>query len=439
MSGSAFGKPAAATSGHALMERTRAIITSLLADRSGAAEKALYQHGFPHSLKWGYLPDRDSPIIPFDEADIQQLCRDGVLQFSIDGDGRSCLVLGERLRTQSRDREATAAAAAPAPAATTMHAPLPSADRPQPQQIARVFVGGGATFGELVVARRAGGGSAYHFDALVSLSPEDAQPAPPLVFIHIPKTAGTTVNNLLMKNFRYRLDAYGANFFPRYYPEEFVSLVGAPLADDTRRPVFFTGHIDVDNDVFRYMPVAYVAITVLRDPVQRIVSHYRGESALPDSPVSGDIRSGKLTIMDFFRRLYPPYQLQHQIFAPKSHSVEESLRNLENKVSLFGLNERLDEFVVLLSELLGLPNLVQMPVNRTEADAPEVTRSHIEELRGLLADEVAFYELAAALYDRRTEKLGRGLGSHVDQLRQANRDYSVRRQKRLHAWTRFYG
>jgi hypothetical protein len=288
--------------------------------------------------------------------------------------------------------------------------------------------------------RRAGGGSPYHFDDLVSLSPENTQPVPPLVFIHIPKTAGTTVNNLLMKNFRYRLDAYGANFFPRYYPEEFVSLVGAPRSDDTRRPVFFTGHIDVDNDVFRYIPAAYIAVTVLRDPVQRIVSHYRGESTLPDSPVGGDIRSGKLTIMDFFRRLYPPYQLQHQTFAPKSHSVGDALRNLEKKVSLFGLHERFDEFVVLLSELLGLPNLVQMPVNRTAADAAEVTASHIEELRGLLADEVAFYELAAALYGRRVEKFGRDhLESQVDELRQANRDYSVRRLERPHAWTRFYG
>jgi hypothetical protein len=103
------------------------------------------------------------------------------------------------------------------------------------------------------------------------------------------------------------------------------------------------------------------------------------------------------------------------------------------------LHERFDEFVVLLCELLGLPNRVQMPVNRTAADAAEVAASHIEELRGLLADEVAFYEHAVALYGRRMEKLRRELGSQVDELRQANRDYSVRRQERPHAWTRFYG
>ena len=63
-----------------------------------------------------------------------------------------------------------------------------------------------------------------------------------------------------------------------------MSLVQAPVHDDTRRPAFFTGHIDLANDIFRYMPVRYVAITMLRDPVKRIVSHYRFHSTLLQSP-----------------------------------------------------------------------------------------------------------------------------------------------------------
>src|SRR5262245_36547677 len=39
-------------------------------------------------------------------------------------------------------------------------------------------------------------------------------------------------------------------------------------------PVFFTGHIDIANDTSRYMPIPYLAITILRDPVSRIVSQY---------------------------------------------------------------------------------------------------------------------------------------------------------------------
>jgi hypothetical protein len=102
----------------------------------------------------------------------------------------------------------------------------------------KLRLGGGATFEELEAAGKAGGGRVYRFDDLISLSPTSAAPAPPLVFINVPKTDGAIVNQVLMKNFRYRLDSYGNALFPRYFPDEFVSLVRAPLPNDTRRPIF---------------------------------------------------------------------------------------------------------------------------------------------------------------------------------------------------------
>jgi len=97
----------------------------------------------------------------------------------------------------------------------------------------KLRLGGGTTFEALEAAGRAGGGSVYRFDDLVSLSPTSAAPAPPLVFIHVPKTDGPIVNLILMKNFRSRLDSFGNDFFPRYYPGEFVALAG-PRCPTTR-------------------------------------------------------------------------------------------------------------------------------------------------------------------------------------------------------------
>ena len=416
------------------METTRSAIISLLTVESGQPRRALYP--FPLSHKWGYLPDRrDSQAIAFEDRDVRQLYIEGILEFVNDERGLRCAVLNQPQRSRTLPRVAGAA--------IDTHAETPRredavATQPNEQQIRQLLVGGGSTFTELESAGKAGGGRVYCFDELLSLSPERAEPAPPLVFIHVPKAGGTTVNSILMKNFRYRLDSYGASFFPRYYPDEFVSLVGAPSPDDTRRPVFFTGHIDIENDVFRHMPVAYVAITMLRDPVQRITSHYRGESTLPDSPISNEMRSGKLTLVDFFRRLYPSYQRQYQIFAPKSYNIGEALQNLENRVSFFGLQERFDEFVVLLSDLLGLPNVAHIPLNKTSDDASPVAASQIEELRGLLADDVAFYQSAQQLYGQRIAKMRVQLGDRVEKVRQTNQHYLTHRAGRKHIWTRFY-
>jgi Sulfotransferase family len=416
------------------VETTQAAIISLLTAWSGQPRKALYQHSFPFSQKWGYLPNRDAPIITFEEQDIQWLCSEGVLEFVKDEKGRRCLVLTESQRIRALSRAVDPAIAA---AGATPRREHTVAGQPEVQQIKRLLVGGGSTFPELEAAGKAGGGRVYHFDELLSLSPECPDPAPPLVFIHVPKTGGTTLNNILMKNFRYRLDSYGRSFFPRYFPDEFVSLVGPPGPDDTRRPVFFTGHVDIENDVLRYMPVSYVAITMLRDPIQRITSHYRGESTLPDSPIGDDIRSGKLTVLDFFRRLYPPYQLQHEIFAPQSHDIEEALHKLES-ISLFGLQERFDEFVLLLSELLGLPDVVHMPVNRTAVDAVAVTASQVDELRGLLAEETKFYALAEALYRERIAKIPAAFAARVESFQRDQQEYLSRRKESGHAWARFY-
>ena len=94
-------------------------------------------------------------------------------------------------------------------------------------------VGGGSTFEELETAGKAGGGRVYQFQELLSLpahANEEAT-APPLVFIHVPKTGGTTINHILMKNFRYRMDSYGSSFFPRYFPNEFAIDSGNEIED----------------------------------------------------------------------------------------------------------------------------------------------------------------------------------------------------------------
>jgi hypothetical protein len=300
----------------------------------------------------------------------------------------------------------------------------------------KLRLGGGATFEELEAAGKAGGGRAYRFDDLLSLSPTSAAPAPPLVFIHVPKTAGAIVNQILMKNYRYRFDSYGDEFFPRYFPNEFVSLVGPPLPNDMRRPAFFTGAIDMANDVFRYMPVRYVVITLLRDPIERMITHYRDYSS-SHSTLREEMRSGKFTVLDFVRRFYPRNLLQHEIFAPQSRQVADAVHALENDVSLFGFQDRFDEFIVLMQDLLGLPDIVHAPLNSTPEDAAPVEASHIDELREILAKDIMFYNAARELYARRIAGLNPGLTAAVERFRR-EQVQTLAHRRSDHVWTRFY-
>jgi hypothetical protein len=271
-------------------------------------------------------------------------------------------------------------------------------------------------------------------------------PVPPLVFIHIPKAGGTTINNILMKNYRYRLDSYGKDFFPRYYPDEFISLVQPPQGDDTRRPVYFTGHIDVDNEVFRYMPVRYVTVTMLRDPIERVISHYRFHSTLSGSPLASDISQHQLDIVDYFKRSRETIGLQYEVFAPGAgdganespQAIEEALHNLESRVSFFGLQEDFDAFAVLLAELLGLADVHYAALNRTPADAFAVTQNQAAELRKLLAADIAFYDGASQLYRQRKKTLPFDLDARVNAFTVEQETYLERRNRRPHRWQGFY-
>jgi hypothetical protein len=272
------------------------------------------------------------------------------------------------------------------------------------REIRLLTVSYGHTFDELRAAGKAGGGSPYTFDDLLAIGASETSPTvPPCVFVHVPKVGGTTLNHILMKNYRWRVDSYGPDFFPRYYPDEFISLVQPPNDDDTRRPVFFTGHITLDNDVFRHMPVRYAAITMLRDPVQRMISNYRFHSSLTASPHHEAIKNGA-SILQYLDRFKDEILLQYRMFAPNG-GVDEALANLESRISIFGLQDRYDEFLSALSTLLGLPDISHRPLNRTVASAAPVSDDDIQKLRARLSEEIAFYEGAVALYEKRVAAL----------------------------------
>ena len=381
------------------MKPTKSLIISLLHRRPDQPQKALYQHSFPYSRKWGYLLESDGRILAFDEQDVHRLHHEGVVQFIEDRRGRQCVILTEPLLAAGHAANAVAAEASVA------LAELKARD----QENRRLLVGDGPTFAELQRAGKAGGGTPYRFGELLKLNP--AALVPPLVFIHVPRTAGTTLNKILMRNYKYRADSYGSSFFPPYFPSHFLSLVQpSGSADDRIRPAFFTGHIDLANDIFRYMPVRYIAATLLRDPVERIISHYRFNSTQP-SIFQNAIRERGIDVVGYLTHFGAAIPLQYQLFAPASDAGEEersaqALRNLETSVSLFGLQEQFDGFVSMLAALLGLPDVSHKVLNKLPSGAATVTVDQIERLRPLLKHDLAFYEGASKMYRHRTVFIG---------------------------------
>jgi hypothetical protein len=93
----------------------------------------------------------------------------------------------------------------------------------------------------------------------------------------------------------------------------------------------------------------------------------------------------------------------------------------------------------LLAAALGLPDILYAPLNVTPPNAVTVTREQEDELREALVDDVAFYDAAAEVYRRRTDRLRFNLAERVEVYRKARTKHLTEIQAAApHPWRHFY-
>jgi hypothetical protein len=187
-----------------------------------------------------------------------------------------------------------------------------------------------------------------------------------LVFIHIPKTAGTTLGKLLRLHYG---DAFGrVNTSGAWSAEELRDRVRAASAKPGVRVL--QGHIPFGMQAVLPDDAQYV--TVLRDPVERVLSQYHhlvtrtgkwthahlpppspeldlSECIGPCSYISDNLQTRMLCGMG--SRIEP---------LPEG-ALEQAKRNLRHRFAWVGTTERFDEFLGLLNGLLGVPAVASDP------------------------------------------------------------------------------
>lgn len=262
-----------------------------------------------------------------------------------------------------------------------------------------------------------------------------------VVFVHVPKTAGTTVTDLI-HSMKPASTLRVANVFKagggvvRHVRYERV--VERLLR--YRRAAFVYGHIPFGID--EYLPRDRLApryFTFLRDPVDRALSHYYQRLALVSHP-RGRVQIGLTsegneggfgeddipsdyapltqdTPIDqaFFDLNYVPDNLQTRMLCglpePFGEVTEEMLeqatRNLESRFVMFGLVERFDESLVLLKQRLGYRNILYEGIGRVSTARPR-DDAVPSELRTLAERanryDAELYRFATQLFDRAPER-----------------------------------
>jgi Sulfotransferase family len=248
--------------------------------------------------------------------------------------------------------------------------------------------------------------------------------APVLIFLHLPKTAGSTVVHILERE-------YGRDAVLPLYDSIFGDEVAELTADQAARTRVIAGHFYFG--VHEHVPGRCRYFTFLRDPIRRIVSHYHFVRGQPKHYLHDAATSMSIGSYVEFCGAAEPNNDQTRLLAGRETASAEgtctpemlpvAMRNLDRH-DVVGLTEEFDRSLLLLAHAFGWrrPYYVKQNVSRGSGRRKELDDETRAAILARNALDVELYRYGRELFERQLaehEALSRELRTFM----RANRLY----------------
>lgn len=232
---------------------------------------------------------------------------------------------------------------------------------------------------------------------------DSAQPAvdESVIFLHVPKTAGTTLNRLIEWEYPVR-QMYSVD--PVLFKWSGAHLRKLPPSR-LRGIRMFKGHMLFGLHEILPQPSTY--ITVLREPVDRVLSAYYFMRSYKLHPLYWKMRRENWSLDDFIHRSQRT-NVQSKIIAGAEYEkpcTEEiaarALANIDKHFSVVGLSERFEESLALMKLRYGwkLSSYSSFNITRSrpkKRDLPQATLDLIVQKNSF---DVTLYDIAAKRFE----------------------------------------
>jgi len=252
-----------------------------------------------------------------------------------------------------------------------------------------------------------------------------------LIFLHIPRSGGTTLQRIIERQYPraaiFTID--GRNAYESI--AEFKSL------PEPRREkiVCLKGHVRFGLHHYLRQPCTYV--TLLRDPVDRVISHYYYVLRTPNHYFYKQVISRGMSL-DEYVRSGPSRELsdgQARMVAgihdecpiPPADTLAMAKKNLKECFTVVGLTERFDESLVLMKRRLAWkwPCYTRRNVTRNRPPRSAIPRGTVRLIQQRNEKDLELYAFAKQLFAESIREEGPSLVRELRSFRFLNRAYGV--------------
>ena len=225
-----------------------------------------------------------------------------------------------------------------------------------------------------------------------------------VIFLHIPKTAGTTLNRIIEWQYNplsiFTVDPYRI----RATVERFKTF------SEQRRRKFQVVRGHLRYGIHEFLPGGGSYITMLREPAARLLSSYYFILRRPLHPLHRKFKRGRLGIEDLIRLTPHKQNLQCQFIAGVAEggicderTLDIARENLIRSFSVVGLSERFQESLLLMMTSFGWK--VSFYENRKVAKVrPSVEPKVIDMIHEHNRYDVELYDFAKKLFEENLRK-----------------------------------
>jgi hypothetical protein len=247
-----------------------------------------------------------------------------------------------------------------------------------------------------------------------------------VIFLHIPKTAGSTLLRIIEK---------------QYHPDEICSLylrrdfrAFDRLTEARKAQIrIYRGHI-----IFGWaqrLPQPATRFTILRNPVERAISNYYFTREYAEHHHHDLVHSQNLSLADYLdskeelmadngqtRMLSGGYYVM-DYGGLSREALEAAKANLRDNIQVVGLTERFDETLLLLKNAFGWGNVfyARQNVGRQRPTKDQLSPDTLAVIHKYNQLDIELYQFAKTLFAEQVRKQGSSFAQEVRSFQRANR------------------